>query len=177
MVDIASSDPNSPEFKQLHEALGRGLTTWQGVEAELYRIFQRITDCLDEDVKSAIFFSPRGFNEKLKCTHNVIRFVLKDDDFLSDWKSLRKRMIDASQVRNCMAHFTLVRFTEVNATGDVILSELQINANFFDATLVFKKDDAKTIDKLNADEIIQHTETFLEIIGDAKKFLEKIRQQ
>jgi len=176
VVDIVSSDPNSPEFKRLHEVLGRALTTWQGVEARLYDIFCHMVGCLDEDVRSAIFYSPRDFSEKLKCTHNVVRFAVKDESLREEWTSLRKRMIDASQIRNCMAHFTLIRATDFDATGDATLSELQLKANFLDATLTFKQRDVKTIDKLNADEIVQHTDIFVEIIGDAKKFLEKTRQ-
>ncbi len=175
MVDIVSSDPNSPEFKRLHEVLGRALTTWQEVESSLFDVFFRVSSCTHENVALAIFYSPHDFSEKLKCTHNAARMALNNNDMLGDWKMLRKRMINASEVRNALAHFILIRDTEFDAQDEVISSRLRLHPNFQDVTEEFRTR-KPTVQNLDADDIIGHTVTFRTLLNDVKAFAHEIPQ-
>ena len=168
MPDIAPSDPTP-----LHQAIGGALTRWQEVENALYKVFRRVSGCPDEDVASAIFYSPHAFSEKLKCTHNAARFAIKDEVLLADWSKLRKRMNDASQIRNALAHFSLVRVTDVDEHGEVTVSALQLKPNFYDVTESFR-DRKPIVQNLDTEAIKHHTEKFTALAGDVKMFEERI---
>ncbi len=168
-----SEDVDPKEVKRLHLALGEALTMWQAVESALFSVFCHVSGCADENVASAIFYSPNDFSEKLKCTHNAARIALSENPLLDYWAELRKRMINASEVRNALAHFTVIRSTEFDASGNLISSHLRLRPNFQDVTEMFKQR-KPTVENLSADYIIGHIIVFQKLTTDVKAFADKI---
>jgi len=76
-------------------------------------VFIVASTCQSPDVAGSIFFSPSDFSEKLKMTHNALRTPLRAKNALNVWVTkagdpgLRKRMIDESEFRNVLVHFTV----------------------------------------------------------------------
>jgi hypothetical protein len=90
-----------------YRAIGKSLTAWQNVEQSLAGLFQIVSTCQSGEVARAIFFSPNDFSEKLKMTHIALRTALRAKTDSEEWKPLRKRMIDESEFRNALAHFSV----------------------------------------------------------------------
>ena len=173
MVEPTPPRPERYEANLLHESLGRAIITWQEVEAALFSVFRRVCGCADKRVASAIFYSPHDFSEKLKCTHNAARFALKKHGLLDDWIALRKRLLNASEVRNALAHFTVVHVTEINERGETVSSKPILHPNFLDVTEAFRTR-KPTVRDLDIHTVITRTDEFTALIGDVKKFAEKI---
>jgi hypothetical protein len=90
-----------------YRAIGKSLTAWQSVEESLAGLFQIVSTCQSEEVARAIFFSPNDFSEKLKMTHNALRAPKRARTTLGSWSRLRNRMINESEFRNALAHFSV----------------------------------------------------------------------
>jgi len=116
-------DTTPPSTKPLFFALGFGITSWQFVEKNLCDIFKKVSTCKDDEIAAAIFYAPRDFREKLAITHFSARINLKDSPLLKEWSDIQKRLIDASELRNALAHF----HTTLNAT---VGQQFQLNVVF-----------------------------------------------
>lgn len=173
MVEPTPPRPERYGAKLLHESLGRAIITWQEVEAALFSVFRRVCGCADKRVASAIFYSPHDFSEKLKCTHNAARFALKKHGLLDDWTGLRKRLLNASEVRNALAHFTVVHMTEINERGETTSSKPILHPNFLDVTEAFRTR-KPTVRDMDIHTVITRTDEFTALIGDVKEFAKKI---
>jgi hypothetical protein len=101
------TDTNPSQAPQFYLALGRAITSWQIVESEICGVFVKVSTCRDEQVASAIFYSPQDFSEKLKLVLCSARLSL-DTPELDEWEKLHKRLIKASELRNELAHFHAV---------------------------------------------------------------------
>lgn len=160
------------ELPKLYQAIGHALDLWQHVEEALNFIFRRVSTCSSEHVASAIYYSPRDFSDKLKMTHNAMRFAINDEKLLQEWAELRKLMINASEVRNALAHFTVVIHTPVEGYEH---TRPLLKPNFFDVTEKFK-DRKPAVQNLNADTIHEHMLAFHALEIKLREFLPRIPQ-
>jgi hypothetical protein len=55
----AMMDTNPSQAPQFYLALGRAITTWKKVEREVCGVFVKVSTRRDEQVASAIFYSPQ----------------------------------------------------------------------------------------------------------------------
>ena len=107
-------ETNPPQFLPFFQAIGRAITTWQHVESALCAVFVNVSTCQKTDVATAIFYSFRDFSDKLNLVNSAARLSLSATRGLNDWESikkqagLRKRLKDAVEYRNALAHFHLV---------------------------------------------------------------------
>jgi hypothetical protein len=71
------SDTNPSQTPQFYRALGHAITLWQMVETEVCGVFIKVSTCRNEQVASAIFYSPQDFTEKLKLVHHSARLIFQ----------------------------------------------------------------------------------------------------
>jgi hypothetical protein len=90
-----------------YRAIGHAITTWQSVEVELCSVFCNVSTARDPNVGAAIFFSAQDFSDKLNMTRSAARITLRETPLLEEFLTLRKRMINASELRNALAHFQM----------------------------------------------------------------------
>jgi hypothetical protein len=90
-----------------YRAIGHAITTWQSVEVELCSVFCNVSTARDPKVGAAIFFSAHDFSDKLNMTRLAARITLMDTPLLKEFLTLRKGMINASELRNALAHFQM----------------------------------------------------------------------
>jgi hypothetical protein len=143
--------------------------------SRLFHIFLAVSTCTDARAASAIFYTPRDVNQKLGLIHNAARFVLKGDtESLEKWFALRKRVIDASQVRNALAHFHLEYDTKLDDNWKAESAKPVLNPNYQDVTVEFKKRKS-AVQNLDAKAIARHIGDFNTLSADLGEFARDIR--
>lgn len=80
----------------------QGLITWAQIEDLLYRVFCGLLRC-EQRSAAAVFYSLMHFNQKLKTTDAIAKFAL-EGAALKSWIKLQKRLWQANEKRNSLAH-------------------------------------------------------------------------
>lgn len=120
--------------QQFFAELGRAIAKWQQVEFGLFQVFSVVSGCADGKIASAIFYSVIGFKDKLKMTDNAARLALAKDAFEKKWRPLRKRCLNASEVRNAFAHFWVMQGADTREGA-----QISLRPNVFDENELHKE--------------------------------------
>lgn len=108
--------PLEEEYEKVYTELGRAITKWQSVEAELARTFTSAT-AGGNYASNVAFHTILSFDSKLTMTTAVITFVYRDDPQLhEEWNNLRNRLARRNDKRNRLAHFAISCSSE-NSSG------------------------------------------------------------
>ena len=118
--------PNQRQITKFYSTLGEAVSTWQLVEASLYRVYEKAADPQMRGAAACGFHALQAFNIKLMSTNAAVKFAivskaevlggnLNEDakKLMSEWEVLQERANTKAQQRNAFVHFsTLVMFTE-----------------------------------------------------------------
>lgn len=188
-VIIDTVPSQAPAF---HMAIGRAMANWQFVEKALCEVFCNVSTCRDKMVAAAIFYTPRDFSEKLNITRSAARLGLSEEN-LSEFNTLRKRIIYASEYRNALAHFHVSNHSTVGETikyeiryistdGELMggslasplspNSQLMLHPNASDPNQKFKdaRNRPKTKKPMAIAGIVKLTQLFQGLANDLRKF-------
>jgi hypothetical protein len=122
-----------PEF---YEALGRTITAWADLEAELYHAFRTALDGADKRAARAAFYAALSFQVKLAMTTDTITarlnrdppheregYEIKPHPLVKRWQTIHDDLVTASKKRNLIAHLPM----QMIATEDEIKIALRPN--------------------------------------------------
>lgn len=110
-------DGLDPKIERLafHDALGRAITQWAGLERQLSDI---VLACLPDANRKTIlrgYYSIENFRSKLKFIDSLMQTKFAKDRMLDEWASVMGRVASASQRRNSLAHQGVTIDTEAKA--------------------------------------------------------------
>lgn len=186
-----SKTPPPPEVAPdsiFYQTLGKAISLWQYVERDLCLVFEVIAQCRNEPVARAIFYTPKDFSTKLDIVHHVARIFLPGSEktgLKGEWFALRRRLRDASEVRNCLAHFQFITKGEIQPTpqanwGNVPIYGVDISywltPNYEDPNYEFTKSGQNgTKRPLDHAGLTEAHARFLQLTADLKEITQKIR--
>ena len=99
------SDPSQEEWDQVYLSLGRGISRWAHVEHSLGRVFGICAGPGNPFIAEQAFYSISSFGGQLDATHRMIMVLSASHRELEpEWHPLRKRIQEASELRNKLAH-------------------------------------------------------------------------
>jgi hypothetical protein len=94
-------------------AIGLCVNTWAFVDRELYRIFRAALRSLHpastSKEASALYYKKRTLGQHIKMVDDKLALVLQPDQLQSEWRPLQRRIKDATQTRNIVAHHPALR--------------------------------------------------------------------
>lgn len=178
------------EFEQ---AVGRAITNWQEVEEALCTMFVIISTCSNENVARAIYWTIREFSVKLTIVRNAARIAL-DEEAMGRFTKLRSSLIQASELRNAIAHYHMIFYGTAPGHGSIRIlhsgednpdhlganheatMEIKLMPYILDPNTHFKPDGAKKPEWLNSIRIRNASTKFLKLARTIDTLTENIRQ-
>ncbi|MBI3479947.1 MAG: hypothetical protein HY016_06270 [Nitrosomonadales bacterium] len=108
---------NQEEIDDFLKALASALLAWQGVEHNLFLIFNILAGPHKTPaVLSAIYYTSVTLKPQLAMVDAVANVVLDNNPYLEEWKKLSKNISEKAEKRNCLAHFGLVMHSSKGKT-------------------------------------------------------------
>ena len=100
-IDLAAETAFRVEF-------ARAFANWQGVESELFQIFQYLTCGKQPGTTAAVYGTIITFKGKLQATNAAAQFILPlKPALLEQWNKLKKQTEKCVLRRNQLAHFEI----------------------------------------------------------------------
>jgi hypothetical protein len=100
-IDLAAETAFRVEF-------ARAFANWQGVESELFQIFQYLTCGKQPGTTAAVYGTIITFKGKLQATNAAAQFILPlKPALLEQWDKLKKQTEECVIRRNQLAHFDI----------------------------------------------------------------------
>lgn len=110
-----TKQPNARDF---FEWIGRCLTQWSVVEQRTYGIFSLSFPQPGAILAAyAAYWTVHSFEDRLKMTHNAFETRFRSDQaVMAKWKTIRTRLRQQNEIRNRMAHGTVLGFWKEGGT-------------------------------------------------------------
>jgi len=157
---------------EFYKAFGEAITRWQYVESALCEVFIGVSGNAHPEVAAAVFYTPESFYTKWQLTHNAARLWLKGE-LLKEWKALKTRLKDESEVRNVFIHSITQRVGR--HVENMEPDSLFITQDPWNPNSVFKAQAENIKRSYTTDEINEIIRIFNILREDLLKFAIKIR--
>lgn len=155
-AEMAAPDP----LPTIYEALGRTIAQWQHVETALYHIAHCALGTTDE-LSSLVFYRTQGARARIDLVSDMLQ-ECRPSAHGMQWLPLRKRLNEAVEASNRLAHFEM--FTDPR-DGSVVLSELHH---------AIKSRRKETVVSYRATHIDIAAQEFLDLARDLMEFAERL---
>jgi hypothetical protein len=178
-------------------AIGSAITAWQFVETALCAVFCKVSVCQDDKVACAIFYTVRDFAQKLDICRSAARLSLAGSPLMDEFNTLRRRLRDASELRNALAHFHVglhlavgdsvrIQVHLLSSEGELISNpqplippsraRIMLQPNASDPNEQFRDSRHRQSTKkpMGIKEVVKLSPLFVALQADVKSFSEKI---
>jgi hypothetical protein len=123
--------PSKEDEGRFYNALGRAITDWAHVEAELYAMVASLIGC-ERERASIIFYRTPTIDSRLQLADDLMQTLFprttsggKDHPGLRIWKDLKKAIKDELPTRNQLAHQPATPFIDIYESEDESKVELR----------------------------------------------------
>lgn len=110
-------DPDECSPEEFAEAIGHAIISWQDVEAQSAGLFSHLLGAKGIGA-SAVFYHIKNNSTRIEMMNIAARFRFHfphRQKMLAEWKALSQRLLEASSLRNKIAHFEIDE--EMTETG------------------------------------------------------------
>lgn len=150
-----------------YEAHGAALAAWQMVETSLYYLVHGALKT-EEALSSTVFFHIRSPSAKVALAVDLMQQAADPDLLNGPWKAMVKRLRDAADTRNHLAHYeTMAIVLKSKTTGEIVVDE-QLTEPFHDVR-THQKGSVKTYDKVALESTIRE---FMSLARDLLHFVQ-----
>lgn len=108
------------QTRDLCMRIGIALTRWQNVEEQHYHLFLLMLGVKEGPVPSVVYFSVESFDSRRKMIGRMADCFLSTKELNTEWGTLNKRLKDANDARNSMAHYGIYINAYERTVGDSI---------------------------------------------------------
>ncbi len=143
------------------KALATALLAWQGVESNLFLIFNFLVGPHPNPaVLSSVYHSVVNINTRRVMVDAAAAVVLKDKPYLKEWEQLSDRISRKAAIRNKLAHFGLVFHNDTEGKTKALLKP-----SIFDVRDKIKGSE------YDIKQIIEWNRSFNSLVADLSDFL------
>jgi hypothetical protein len=105
MATLHISFPSSDESRDFYAYMGRALSRWSVVEANVFRVFLLGLGGADPDAAGAAYHCAQAFTVRLAMADAAVSARFRGSEHLDEWHRLKDRCNRASVNRNKLAHW------------------------------------------------------------------------
>lgn len=151
-------------FDDFLKILATALLTWQGVESNLFLIFNFLVGPHPKPaVLSSVYHSVVNINTRRQMVDAAAAVVLMGKQYLEEWEKLSKRIREGARKRNCLAHFGLALHTDTEGKTKALLKPS-----------IFDIRDKNKDSEYDINKIEEWNHLFHSLIADLSKFLNNL---
>jgi hypothetical protein len=154
----------SENIEDFLKALATALLTWQGVEYNLFLIFNFLVGPppTNPAVLSSVYHSVVNINTRREMVDAAAAVVLKDKPYLKEWEELSNKIRKEAIKRNYLAHFGLALHTDTKGETKALLKPS-----------IFDVRDKNKDREYDINQIIEWNKLFISLVADLSDFLNK----
>jgi hypothetical protein len=136
------------DYERFQLRVAAALARWQAVEITMREFFIRVIESPDWRWSAAAYHAVGAFRSQLEMLHEILLYRLPSEELIKEWKKLKQELVDQSQERNKVVHWTFIAtYTETNKE-----TYTYISAPFGDAR---KSRTGKQLTEADLDEIAE----------------------
>jgi hypothetical protein len=161
MNQINQAPENLDDFLK---ALATALLNWQGVESNLFLIFNFLVGPHPNPaVLSSVYHSVVSINTRREMVDAAAAVILKENLYLKEWEKLSERIRKRAKIRNKLAHFGLAFHTDTKGKTKALL-----------IPSIFDVRDKIKDHEYDIKQIIEWNKLFNSLVADLSKFLDNL---
>lgn len=146
------------------KALATALLNWQGVESNLFLIFNFLVGPhANPAVLSSVYHSVVSINTRREMVDAAAAVILKENPYLKEWEKLSEEIRKRAKVRNKLAHFGLAFHTDIKGKTKALLKP-----SIFDVRDKIKDPE------YDIEQIIEWNKLFNSLVAGLSKFLNNL---